>query len=285
MFYQGTTPGDADNWNLAARYFIGRPLGYNAFIEVDNDTWIITEAGIVPISLLFSGGPTVAQNAVSRKVNPLLQQYAQSVGFSALWRGMYWPQGKRVYVQVPRSASATFLLVCNIETGAWCIYDYTGIETISMALLSGVPYFGKSTGGVVYEAEQATSDDGAAIEYDMDLPFTFFGDRQSWKRFLDIRPLMFTESGVTVEVAMNTDFTEGATTKALPLGSSSGMLTLWDEADWDTSDWGSEGEYFFDRYGLSGQGHSGSLRVTGQVTDQVLKFTNFEIRFESGGQV
>lgn len=283
LFYQGSDPTSASNWAIAARYYVGKPMGYNAFIEVDNDTWMITEAGIVPLSLLFGNGSTVAVNAVSRKVNMLIQRYAKSVGFSPLWRGMYWPQGKRVFVQVPKSASQTFMLVCNIETGAWCVYEYNSVSGFSMALMDGVPYIGSSTGGIVYEAEQDQSDDGLAISWSMDLPFTFFGDRQSFKVFKDVRPLMFTERGVSVGFAINTDFRDDAEVSTVPTGS--GTNIAWDVSDWDTSDWGTEGEYIFDRYSLRGQGHCGSLKVEGSCRDVVLKFTSFDVRMELGGQV
>jgi hypothetical protein len=44
---------DPSSWTLVARFYIGKPLGYKAFVRVNQDLWIITEQGIVPVSGLF----------------------------------------------------------------------------------------------------------------------------------------------------------------------------------------------------------------------------------------
>lgn len=280
LFYSGSGPGDP--WTLVARFVIGRPLGYRAFVRVDNDVWIITDQGIVPVSLLFSGGPTVALNSVSRKVNAYIVQYAQTIGFSHLWHGLHWPNGKRVYITVPTSGSDTNLLVCNTETGAWTLYQYTaevGAAT-SLALLNGIPYAGNGA-GYVREMEGNQNDDGEAIQFTMRLPFNFYGSRGNYKTFKDIRPLMRTKRGISISTKMDTDFKQGSeydtinttTSTSVPWGSPWG------------SPWGGSIEYLFERYGLSGQGHSGALRIRGSIKDAPLDFNAFEVRFEVGGQV
>lgn len=280
LCFAGSSPASATTWQLVSRYYVGRPLGYGAFVDVENDTWIITESGIVPMSLLFNGGSSVALNSVGRSINPIIQSYAKTTGFSHLWRGLYWPAGKRVYIQVPRGGNATMLLVCNVETGAWTMYEYSTQNALSMAILGAKPYFG-GTGGAVFLAEQNFADEDLPISFECELPFTFFGSRGQFKKFVDVRPLVKTASGVTLGMGIDTDFRRNATISTIT--TKVGTFTPWG-APWG-SPWSSESEFLYDRYGLSGQGHSGALRIKGSTKNVPVEFSAFEIRMEVGGQV
>lgn len=280
LFYNGSYPGDATTpWGLVARFFIGKPLGYNAFVEVDNDLWILTQAGIYPVSLLFSGGSTVALNGVGRKINPLIRQYAASIPFSHLWYGRYWAAGKRVYISIPITGSTALYAVCNIETGAWCTYEYTSDFPLSMTFLEGQPYIGSDT-GIVFEKEVSYSDGGSAIEFDMKLPFNFYGARQQYKVFKEIRPLIRSKRGASFSLGVQTDFQDTETLGII--NSTLASFTAWGSA-WG-SDWSSPTQYIYEWVGVRGQGHSAAIRVAGSMTDAPLEFSHFDVRFELGGQ-
>lgn len=279
FFYAGDYPGGT--WALAAKFRIGRPLGYRAFLRVDNDIWILTEQGIVPVSLLFSGGPTVAMNAIGRKVNKRIADFGADVGFSHLWHGFHWATGRRVYIVVPKSSVDTTLLVCNTETGAWCEYRYATAGTaIAIAESGGIPYLGDNV-GVVHKAEQNFNDGGAAITYEARLAFNFFGSRGNYKVFKDVRPLLTAGSDVTIGMGIDTDFQRGDNLDTISGGV--GGYTAWG-ASWG-SDWSGDVGYLFNRYSLRGQGHCGAIRLSGSVLDAPLEFNAFEVRFEIGGQV
>jgi hypothetical protein len=152
-----------------------------------------------------------------------------------------------------------------------------------MATLAGIPYFGAADGNV-RRAEQNLNDDGVAIPIRARLPFNFFGTRGNFKAFKDIRPLMYTLAGVTLQISIDTDFKQSAASGSVTTtsGTSGG---LWDDSDWDTTDWGDEAEYYYGRYSIKGQGHSGAIRIQGSVKDVPLEFSAFELRFEVGAQV
>lgn len=289
FFYSGSSPADSA-WQLVAYYQIGRPMGYRAFLRVENDVWIITEQGIIPVSMLFNGGSNIALNSVGRKINKRIANAAVAVGTSHLWSGLFWPRGRRVFIVIPESATSTTLLVCNIETGAWFPYEY---ETAGVALClteyDGFIVSG-STAGYVYLHEvgvgfpvgySVQSDDGGPIVSSFKGAYSFYGSRGNYKSFKDIRPLMYTKRGVTLSVGVDTDFrsssaistvtvTSGKTT---PTGSPTGTLP------------GADYEYLFDRYSLKGQGHSAALKIETSLTDVSIDFSAFEVRFEKGSQV
>lgn len=280
LFYSGSNPGDA-SWTLVARYYVGRPLGFRAFVEVDNDTWIITEQGIVPVSLLFQGGAAAAENAISRKINRRIQEHASFFGVSHRWRGVFWPQGKRVYILYPVTGANSRILVCNTETLAWCEYTYsTAGRVLDIAINAGIPYAGDDS-GQIRKMEQNQNDDGEAITFKLTMPYNYFGNRQSFKRSFDVRPLIRTASGVELTLFIDTDYKRAASGGTIR--TSTGTATPWG-SPWG-SPWSSGAKYLYDRYSLSGQGHSGAIRIQGSIDDAPFELNAIEIRYNAGGQV
>lgn len=288
LFYQGLYPADTTTpWRLVARYDIAKPLGYRAFVRVDSDVWIITEQGIVPVSMLFSGQSTVAANTVSRKVNKIIRQAAKNFGFSHYWNGVYKKSDNKVFITIPTSTTDGYHLVCNIETGAWTKYEF-GQNTVGLNIVAcdsdifatKISSSGGSVVSYIYKLEDGQLDDGAPIEFEMRSAFSFYGSRQNFKIFKELRPLMFGLGGEDIEFGMDTDFR--LTTATNPVSTVSATQTPWYSAWY--SPWSTPETYFYDRFGLKGAGHSGSLHMVGEVDNHTLEFSVFEVRFEAGAQ-
>lgn len=279
LYFAGDYPGNT--WALAARHVIGKPLGYRAFIRVDNDVWILTNQGIVPISLLFSGGTTVALNAVGRKVNKFISTYAKQVGVSHLWHGFHWQEGRRVFITVPFSETDTILLVCNTDTGAWSKYDHTEQgAALAISNFDG-DFFMGSLAGVVHQGESGDDDNGDWISFDGRLAFNYFGAPRNFKVFKDVRPLIRTRTNVALSLTIDTDYQQ--TNNIATLTTGGGSSTPWGSA-WG-SPWSPAAQYFFKRYGLKGQGHTGSIRIQGRIKNAPLELSALDVRYEVGGQV
>lgn len=280
LFYAGSSPADT-NWALVARFVIGKPLGYRAFLRINNDVWILTQQGIVPISSLFQADPEQALNVVSYRINPYITQYAAVLPFSARWHGMFWPQGRRVYINVPNNEGATSMLVYSIDTKGWCIYKLNNQgDGITLLCADGTPYYG-SFNGKVFEAENGYQDNGAAITFSGRTAFSFYGSRGNYKAFKDIRPLLKTKKGLTFSLGIDTDFQKRLTVDTITTGSA--ITTPWG-SPWG-SPWSSPIEYLFNRYAVRGQGHSAAIRFGGAVNSADCQIFGFEIRFDQGGQV
>jgi len=280
LFYAGSSPADT-NWSLVARFVIGQPLGYRAFLRVNNDVWILTQQGIVPLSALFQSDPEQALNVVSYRINPYITEYAATTPFSPRWHGMFWPQGRRVYVNVPTSESSTSMLVYSIDTKGWCVYTLNNRgDGITLLCADGIPYYG-SYSGKVFEAEDGYRDNGAAITFAGRTAFSFYGSRGNYKAFKDIRPLLKTKKGLTFSLGIDTDFQRRITVDTITTGSAT--ITPWG-SPWG-SPWSSPTEYIFNRYAVRGQGHSAAIRFGGSVNNSDCQIYGFEIRFDQGGQV
>lgn len=284
---------DPTNWQLVLQAHIGKPLGYKAFIRVNQDLWIITLQGIVPLSALLKTDPESAVETVSRRINPLISQSAKTLSFSNRWQGVFHPQGRRVYLQVPYSGLKTYLLVYSIDNGAWTkfVQNEAG-DCLSITVADGKPYYG-SVSGIIYEADQGYADNGQPISWRIETPFSFYGSRGNYKTFKEVRPLLKTVPGIGFSLGFSTDF------RRLPISetvttSSTGNYTSWSVAGTTSgitgftpwgSKWSTTTVYVYDRFATKGQGHCASLTLSGSYKDKSLELFGFEVRFDVGGQV
>lgn len=316
LMYSGTSPDDTA-WTLVAHFIIGKPLGRKAFVRVNQDVWIITQQGIIPVSALFETDPEQALNIVSLKVNPLITQYATQASSTELWGGFFWPQGRRVYITLPDSASSATLLVYSLDTKAWTQFVlYSGDHAVASCKFLNLPFYGSNT-GAIYQgetgyADAVTSTTSQSIAFSCRTAFSFYGARGNYKAFKDIRPLLKGKRGITLNLGLDTDFKRSAVLTQVTTPSST--FTAWG-SKWGSNGaartafiypgdvppiapspatitvpsyfepWSADVEYIYDRYSAAGQGHCAAIRVGGSIKNSSLQFLGFEIRYDLGGQV
>ena len=280
LLYSGSSPADTA-WSLVAKYPIGKPLGYRAFIRVNNDVWILTRQGIVSIAALLSSDLETALSGVGRLINPLISRYAALTPLSHMWQGVYHTAKRKVYIMIPTGGSSSLLLVYSVDGKSWTTFTlYSSGDSCSVAVSDESLYYGSSN-GTVYTGDTGNSDKGNAISFNGRTAFSFYGARGNYKAFKDIRPLMRTKTGFTMQIAMDTDFQRTAALDTLV--TSSGTYTAWG-SPWG-SPWSSDIAYVFDRFAVRGQGHSAAIRFAGSLQDAPLELYGFEIRFDLGGQI
>ena len=298
VFYTGTDPSNAD-WQIVKNAFVGKPLGRRAFIQVNNDVWVITAQGIVPMSALFSIDATTAVNLISNKINPLITEYATNNPFSSMWDGFFYPQGRAVYITVPYNTTEAFFLVYSIDTGAWTTYQlYSPTHAVSSVLFNNKVYYG-AMNGVLWEGDTGFRDavDGTASEaipFTIKTAFNFYGSRGNFKTWKDIRPIIKAIPGVVLRFAFHTDFKDFGTVSPITITQASGQFTPWSVpggspgttgfTPWG-SPWSSPLEHIYNRFAASGQGHCAAIKLTGSANNTTVRFLAFEVRYEIGGQV
>ena len=286
VFYNGIYAGDPTSWGLIARYYIGRPLGFRAFVRVNNDVWILTEQGIVPISGLFQSDPEAALQIVSQKINPLISELASQASFDHQWAGFFWPQGRRVYISAPTASNACRFLVYSIDTKGWTQFSlYSDQHAFASCLFNKKPFYA-STSGVVWEGETGQADavtatESQSISFSGRTAFSFYGSRSNYKAFKDIRPLLKAKRGVTLNLGLDTDFKRQSTLTSTT--TPPGAFTAWGSA-W-SSPWSAEVQWIYDRYSVKGQGHCAAVRFGGGLKNSTMQILGFEVRYDMGGQV
>lgn len=280
VFYGGSSPA-SDAWGLVARFVIGKPLGYRAFIRVNNDVWIITEQGIVPLSALFESDPSQAINLISARVNPRITEAAATTNFSGRWHGWFWPQGRRVMINVPSSETSTTMLVYSIDSKGWCIYQLVDTGDAITIAVGGSSLYYASDDGVVYTGETGFKDKGYPIKAKIKTPFSFCETATQFKAFKDVRPLLLTKKGINLKLAIDTDFRDTASGDTITTGVAS--TTPWGSA-WGSM-WASTSEYIYNRYAVRGQGHSAAVKLEIEQDSSQCQLFGFELRFDVGTQV
>lgn len=304
VMYSGYSPDDP-NWSLVAHFVIGKPLGPKAFVRVNQDVWIITQQGIVPVSALFQMDPEQALNVVSYKINPLITQYATQVALSEMWNGFFWPAGRRVYITLPDSTSTSTLLVYSIDSKSWTQFAlYSGEHSVASCKYNNLPFYGSNT-GIVYQGETGYADvvtassSGESIQFAARCAFSFYGSRGNYKAFKDIRPIIKAKRGLTLQLGLDTDFKRQSVVTSVTTPAST--FTAWG-SQWGIGagtlnpstglpmttyfqPWSGDVEYIFDRYSAAGQGHCAAIRFGGSIKNSSCQFIGFEIRYDLGGQV
>lgn len=304
VLYSGYSPSDP-NWSLVAHFIIGKPLGPKAFIRVNQDVWIITQQGIVPVSALFQTDPEQALNVVSYKINPLITQYATQVALSEMWNGFFWPAGRRVYVTLPDSTATATLLVYSIDSKSWTQFTlYSTEHSIASCKYNNLPFYGSNT-GKIYQGETGYADAvvgsgaGESIAFQARCAFSFYGSRGNYKAFKDIRPLMKAKRGLTLNLGLDTDFKRQAvvTSVTTPVSLFTPWGSIWGIGAGTLSPstglplpivytpWSADVDYIFDRFAAAGQGHCAAIRFGGSIKNSPCQFIGFEVRYDLGGQV
>jgi hypothetical protein len=240
----------------------------------------------VPLSGLFQSDPEQALNIVSYKINPLISEAATAFPFDHQWTGFFWPQGRRVYLSVPTTGSGGYFLVYSIDTKGWTKFQlFNDQHALSSCLFNKLPYYGSST-GIVWQgetgfADAVTATDSQSIVFSGRSAFSFYGSRSNYKAFKDIRPILRTRRGVTLNIGLDTDFKQG--TAVTSVVSATSTFTPWG-SPWG-SPWSSGVEYVFDRFATKGQGHCAAIRFGGSLKNTSMQILGFEIRYDMGGQV
>jgi hypothetical protein len=284
LFYTGSSPADVTTpWGLVKRAKIGRPLGYRAFVSVENDIWLLTDQGIVPITAIFAATPSVALDTVGAKINPLIATYAANVPFSHLWRGEYCSKERKVYITVPISEASTFLLVYNLVGKAWTTYKlYEDKLALKVMSIAGSVFYGGYSGNV-YTGETGNTDyltasTTNATQFFGRGAFSFYGNRGLWKAYRDCRPLIKTTRGVNLSLGLDTDFKQTPDTSTIAAGQ--GIFTPWG-SPWG-SPWSSGVDYIYDRHAAKGQGYSASIKFRGAINGSPLELNGFDMRYTQG---
>lgn len=301
VMYSGDPEGTTGAWTLVAQFIIGKPLGPRAFVRVNQDLWIVTQQGIVPVSALFQTDPEQALNIVSLKINPIISEYATQVALSERWHGFLWAAGRRIYINVPDSTTTSTMLVYSMDTKSWTQFSlYNTEHSSAICKFNDLPCYG-STGGKIYIGETGYSDAatttaaGESIAFSCRMAFSFYNARGNYKAFKDIRPIIKAKKGISLNLGLDTDFQRQPTVTSI--STAPGTFTAWG-SPWGTTatvpgppipatftPWSADVSYIFDRFAVKGQGHCAAIRFGGSIKNGPLQFFGFEIRYDLGGQV
>lgn len=233
--YQGSYPGNADDWSKVGVYRIGTPLGKRAFLRGGGDLAIATSVGLVPLSKAIELDITSLNIAtVSYPIADAWDTATSLRGLSA-WQCQLWPEQKMAVISPPDliGSTAPVLFISNTETGAWC--RYTGWYALCMEVFKGQLYFG-TINGEIYTANVSGLDAGGAytgvcIPLHVDL-----GSPGALKIGNIARAITRANATVNGQISIVYDFSDA--TPAAPNATAVVGGNLWGTGIWGQSVWG-----------------------------------------------
>ncbi len=123
VIYAGTDPASATTWELVGVYRVGKPIGRRCLFQVGADLAILTEDGVIPLSVVFRGDAdrAVANNkALSRNIREAWAEAVQRVASSFGWEMVAYPRRNMALVNVPAGGGElVWQFAFNTITGAW----------------------------------------------------------------------------------------------------------------------------------------------------------------------
>jgi len=149
LFYDGSYPNSSD-WREVGRAKIGRPVGYNAYVQYQGDVHVICDSGFVSLRDLFLKG---SAGALAFSVNSRIQDhwrylmliYAQTFPLSAanVARGVYDQKNNRIIVMFPgyrangaSYASGVTYFIFDTRRQSWSIHE-SSVSRTAIAYYKG----------------------------------------------------------------------------------------------------------------------------------------------------
>jgi hypothetical protein len=234
--YAGTDPSSATTWELVGVYRIGEPIGRRCLLQVGADLAIMTEDGILPLSVVFRGDAdrAVANNkALTRNIREAWMEAVQRVGTTFGWEMIAYPRRNMALVNVPAGGGElTWQFAFNTITGAWS--RFKSQEANCWAVFNDDLYFG-GTDGNVFQADYGSSDNSVSITASMLPAYMHLGARGRLKHVKGCRPIYSTDvPEVSPEIYIGVDY-EVPTETDDAVMAETGFFT-WDSSQWDGPD-------------------------------------------------
>jgi hypothetical protein len=234
IVYQGTDPASANTWALVGVYETGDPLGRRCMLSVGGDLALLTEDGIMPISVLIKVDRAVASSkALTARIRQAFADATQRSRSQFGWQFIAHPIRNMAVLNVPASgAEATYQYVFNTITGAWA--RFTGMSAFCWGHYDSDLYFG-ATGGIVYKADSGGTDNTAQISGAVLPAYTHLKARGRLKHVKMVQPIYSSDiiaDSPAVSIAVDYEL---PTTGATATPSTEGYFT-WDVSEWDGPD-------------------------------------------------
>jgi hypothetical protein len=156
--YQGSNPGEADDFGIVGIYQTGKPLGPLAHVKVGGDIVMAADVAFVPLSeALRREYSQLGANSLSAPIEALWPQEVEARS-GAEWNCAFWSEQQMIVVALPNIPNQDpGMLVVNSRTGKWARYTNWGSTCVHV--FNGRLFIG-DTEGRVYEANVTGLDDG-----------------------------------------------------------------------------------------------------------------------------
>lgn len=231
LVYQGSDPGNANDWSLIGIYKIGRPVGSKPSIGLGGDAVVITTEGYLILSAAIQDARTSEKSEFSFKISNAARTATQGYSDQFGWEACLHSDASLLIFNVPISSTESVQHVRNTTTGAWC--RFTGIDATCWCSHEGSLYFAAAD-GYVYKYG-GFSDNGAFIPMRATCAYNYFGDPGRKKQVTAIQVM----SNYAYPKYLFSTFWSDYNEKTLPAIADPPEPTVseWDVGAWDSAQW------------------------------------------------
>lgn len=278
--YQGSDPGDANDWALVGIYNVGAPIGRRCMIKYGGDLLIITNDGVIPASKSLIDDRTSGAIAITDKIQGAMSDSAASYKFNNGWSLTQFPGGSMLILNIPVAPDQEQQYVMNSVTGAWC--RFTGWPSSCFEILNDELYYG--TLGEVRKAWTGTADMGALIVTEMVQAFGYFGKRTQLKQFLMFRPIAAVDvNPQQIQAGVDVDYVIRSPSSTIDFPTIGG--SLWDIAIWDQAVWGGLPTVQPRWYSSDGVGFCGAAHIRTSSNRSNIRLLAIDYLMRDGGVI
>lgn len=284
--FEGSDPADPNNWSMAGRYDIGRPLGPNASFRAGGDLVIATMDGMVPLSAAMNKDPAaLTLAAVTRAIEDEWKRQALARSTSTQWSCAKWVARNMAIVGLPTvGASEICAYVVNLLTGAWA--KYTGWNITALAEMGNLIFYG-SPGTGVFIAEGGGTDDGQPYFSTYVGLYDHLKNPAATKTVKMARSTWLYRKPFIAAVSFSFDYTPDL--PAYPNAAVHPSADVWDTGLWDVALWDSGGtveQVVTQWVSVAGQGFAVApvIQMTNSHTaPPEAELASIDLLFETGG--
>lgn len=280
--YQGTDPASSATWALIGVYAQPQPLGRRPFVDYGGDLLYLSKVGLIPMSKVIQSTIIDRSETVSFRIDGAFIDAAIDYAANTTdWHMVVHNAQNMLVINVPVSSSplTSYQFVMNTITKAWC--RFTGWAATTWVIHNGQLYF--AGGDKVSLAWTDTSDAGTPISAQAAQAYSSLGQRGQKKISL-VRPNVAFSSGVTVQMAMDSDFkTFSGQTQLTYSPLTAGAV--WDLDLWDTGVWDSGVQILDPKWTTvpSNMGYLHSFRIQFTTSTALVTWTSTDFAHQAGG--
>jgi hypothetical protein len=279
VLYSGIDPDTPETFQLVGIFHFDAPMSKHAVLNYGGDLFVLIGTGLVPMSKLIQ----TETSGLGRVDQSVFTEFLKS---SMRYRGL--PGWSLVLIH------NTGRMVCSMPDGG--IDKYRQMVRFMpnpiWASWSDVPsrcwcwdndqlFFGSDNGKVYEGHPDFLTDDGKAIEVDLQMAWSSFGT-PARKHFKMIKPYILSDGSVSPYVDMHVD-NEVSPPKSQPEANPGIALGAdWDLADWDVASWAVRERTRTNYSGTGRLGNTGAVRLTASVFNCNFAVTGFDVMWEAG---
>lgn len=277
--YQGTNPGDANEWALVGTYYVGEPIGDRPMVDLGDDLGVITLNGMVSIKSIMAGSQQVTPPLTQRIGTAWQSSTSTGRGFDG-WEGIWVPSEDLLLINAPTSATTAEQYIRHRVTGGWS--KFTGWDFLTYEFFDGYLYAG-GAGGEIVRCFDGYDDNGDDVTGAIETAWSSLGFAEN-KAMMEARTVVTTTTRAVYRLVARTDFEDSPPLPAWPSSTITNAL-IWGTGLWGTGLWGGQDSTTQQWRAISGDGFTASLVMEARANQSRFALNGWMVRFSVGGQV